>query len=474
MKTEKTLKSLHMKKSTLTAAIFSIAFITPALAACGGDGNDDPAPSGTSVKVSVAPEILQTDAAAATLDLAVTADADWAVRTDADWVTLRPSGGVRNESTVVRVSVTANTGFDARSAAINIISGGNQVKTVTLSQGYVAKATTSFSSMTFGGQESSAVMTVTSNSEWELSSSDSWLSVNPAKGGKGDTDVVLTADVNDTDARREAVLTLTFGGESSEIKVSQLSDAVEAPEGYSLVWSDEFNEGTRPGSDWVHENWAAGYVNNELQTYTDKEIDGKRTTEVKDGFLHINCFKGSDGKIYSGRINARPSTGWLYGYFEARICLPKGKGTWPAFWMMPCNVDWGTNPWPKCGEIDIMEEVGVNPDYVSSSLHTEKYNHTKNTQITHEMKCQGAEGDFHTYALEWTEDEITTYVDGKVQLRALRSSMGSDHDSWPFHYAFHPILNLAWGGDWGGWNGVDESALPVTMKVDYVRIFQKN
>lgn len=93
MKTEKTLKSLHMKKSTLTAAIFSIAFITPALAACGGDGNDDPAPSGTSVKVSVAPEILQTDAAAATLDLAVTADADWAVRTDADWVTLRPSGG---------------------------------------------------------------------------------------------------------------------------------------------------------------------------------------------------------------------------------------------------------------------------------------------------------------------------------------------------------------------------------------------
>ena len=248
---------------------------------------------------------------------------------------------------------------------------------------------------------------------------------------------------------------------------------MNVPEGYTLVWSDEFNEGTVPGSDWVHENWDAGHVNHELQTYTDKVVDGKRTTEIKDGFLNINCFKGSDGKIYSDRMNAKPSTGWLYGYFEARICLPEGKGTWPAFWMMPSNVDWGTNPWPKCGEIDIMEEVGADPNEVSSSLHTEKYNHTKNTQKTHAMNCAGAEGGFHTYALEWTEDAITTYVDGKVQLKALKSEMGTDHDSWPFHYAFYPILNLAWGGDWGGYKGVDESALPVTMKVDYVRIFQK-
>ena len=120
-----------------------------------------------------------------------------------------------------------------------------------------------------------------------------------------------------------------------------------------------------------------------------------------------------------------------------------------------------------------MEEVGANPDYVSSSLHTGNYNHTKGTQKTHEMKLPGAEGEFHIYACEWTEDEIVTYVDGKVQLRATKASMGADHDSWPFHYAFYPILNLAWGGDWGGYKGVDESALPVSMIVDYVRIFQK-
>ena len=82
------------------------------------------------------------------------------------------------------------------------------------------------------------------------------------------------------------------------------------PEGYSLVWSDEFYKGERPGKDWIHENWDSGRVNHELQNYTDKEIDGKVTTEIKDGILHINCFKGSDGKIYSGRINALPDTGW--------------------------------------------------------------------------------------------------------------------------------------------------------------------
>ena len=75
-------------------------------------------------------------------------------------------------------------------------------------------------------------------------------------------------------------------------------------------------------------------------------------------------------KIYSGRVYAKVNTvGWEYGYFEARIMLPEGKGTWPAFWMMPVgNVDWNTNPWPMCGEIDIMEEVGVVPNEVSSSL----------------------------------------------------------------------------------------------------------
>ena len=458
-------------KFRILITLLSYTFIVTSLIACGGNNGDEPVPAG---KVSLSSESLLAQPDAHTLSLTVTVDQAWSIRTYEDWVKLNPAGGMRNVPTEVKVTVTANPGMEERSATLSIIAGGETIKTVPLTQAARSQAVPSLDEIAFGAVKSTAEITVTSTAAWEISTSDDWISAVPAKGGKGTTNVTVTAVANSSDKTRTGVLTLTCGGSSTEIKVTQLDEVVNVPEGYTLVWSDEFNEGTVPGTDWVHENWAAGHVNNELQTYTDKAVDGKRTTEIKDGLLHINCFKGKDGKIYSGRMNARPGTGWLYGYFEARICLPKGKGTWPAFWMMPSNVDWNTNPWPKCGEIDIMEEVGADPDQVSSSLHTQNYNHTKGTQKTHAMRCDGAEGGFHTYAVEWTEDAITTYVDGKVQLRCTKAEMGADHDSWPFHYAFYPILNLAWGGDWGGYKGVDESAIPLTMKVDYVRIFQKS
>ena len=117
-------------------------------------------------------------------------------------------------------------------------------------------------------------------------------------------------------------------------------DEIVAPEGYKLVWQDEFNEGTRLSDEWTHEVKDDHWVNNELQNYRNGEADGKRVTEIKDGNLLINCFKGSDGKVYSGRVYAHRTTGWEYGYFEARIMLPKGKGTWPAFWMMPVKSEY--------------------------------------------------------------------------------------------------------------------------------------
>ena len=181
-----------------------------------------------------------------------------------------------------------------------------------------------------------------------------------------------------------------------------------------------------------------------------------------------NLFVIRDGKVYSGRVYAKVREGWTYGYIEASIKLPKGKGTWPAFWMMPVNF----RSWPADGEIDIMEEVGYHPNYVSSSLHANAHVHTQGTQVTHEMLCEGAEDDFHTYAILWTADNITTYVDGQVQLSY--DNTGKGRDDWPYDNPFYVIFNLAWGGDWGGSQGVDESALPTTMEVDYVRVFQKN
>ncbi|MDE5808699.1 MAG: family 16 glycosylhydrolase [Muribaculaceae bacterium] len=423
--------------------------------------------------VTVTPESFNVAPEASKQVLKVEANADWAVRCSADWISLTPSGGAKDIPTQISISVKVNDTFDERQADIEVVSGGKVVKTVKLVQGYVLSATASTSSIALSGAESTTSFVVTANGEWTLNNTADWLTLSPEKGDKGEVEVSVKASENTTASERVATITLNCGDTQTKINVTQLTDAITIPDGYTLVWSDEFNGGPTLGKEWVAENWPAGYVNNELQIYTSNPVDGKSTLEVKDGFLNINCFKASDGKIYSGRVNAMPNKGWLYGYFEARILLPSGKGTWPAFWMMPCNVDWSTNPWPRCGEIDIMEEVGANPNYVSSSLHTENYNHTKNTQKTHEMYLAGAEGSFHIYACEWTEDEIITYVDGKEQLRATRASMGSDHASWPFHYAFYPILNLAWGGDWGGYKGVDDKALPVTMKIDYVRIFQK-
>lgn len=119
-------QKLHMKKSVLSAIMASMLFITPTLGACGDDGNDAPSQSSGNVVVSVAPEILSSGPESATLELTVTADADWAVKSDADWVSLRPSGGIKNESTIVKVTVQTNSGMEERTAAINIVSGAKR------------------------------------------------------------------------------------------------------------------------------------------------------------------------------------------------------------------------------------------------------------------------------------------------------------------------------------------------------------
>ena len=329
----------------------------------------------------------------------------------------------------------------------------------------------------------------TTGKEWGAYADQEFITVETKNTVAQTGTMTVTVPANPTTSARTGTVTVMSGVARQTISVTQSAaekPAYNAPDGYILVWNDEFdgNYGYAPNengvprtelnpNDWTHEVQKKGWVNNELQNYVNhKSPGGDLVTEIKNGTLRIHCFK-ENGNIYSGRVYAHVNQGWQYGYFEASIKLPKGKGTWPAFWMMPVGNDWNTNPWPMCGEIDIMEEVGVVPNEVSSSIHTQDYNHTKNTQKTHAMKIADAEGAFHTYALLWTADEIITYVDGKEQLHVTKAALGSGHNQWPFHYAFYPIFNLAWGGDWGGMQGVDESALPITMEVDYIRVFQK-
>ena len=333
------------------------------------------------------------------------------------------------------------------------------------------------------------ISVTTTGKEWNAYADQDFISVDAKNTVAQSGTLTVTVPANPTTSVRTGTVTVMSGVARKAISISQVAaeqSPYYAPEGYSLVWNDEFdgNYGYAPNengvprtelnpNDWTHEVQKKGWVNNELQNYVNhKSPGGDLVTEIKNGTLRIHCFK-ENGNIYSGRVYAHVNQGWQYGYFEASIKLPKGKGTWPAFWMMPVGNDWNTNPWPMCGEIDIMEEVGVVPNEVSSSIHTQDYNHTKNTQKTHAMKIADAEGAFHTYALLWTADEIITYVDGKEQLHVTKAALGSGHNQWPFHYAFYPIFNLAWGGDWGGMQGVDESALPITMEVDYIRVFQK-
>lgn len=339
--------------------------------------------------------------------------------------------------------------------------------------------TVSQTSFEFSADPAEATFAVTASGEWTAVSEASWITVTntgtTSAGGSVKVKVAENASLTD---RTGSILVMS-GRARASVSVLQkgrvpapVDPSIDVPEGYTLVWHDEFDNGTTLNADsWTHQVAGPGWVNNELQTYVNGSYDGQRVTELNNGRLSINAFK-ANGKVYSGRIYAMENQGWTYGIFEAAIRLPKGKGTWPAFWMMPANNDYAANPWPRCGEIDIMEEVGYNPNYTSSSIHCESYNHTKGTQKTAERLTSGAQDDFHIYRLEWTEDYIRTYVDGRILLSFDNDKKG-DVATWPFNKPFYIILNLAWGGDWGGAMGVDESCLPATMEVEYVRVFQR-
>ena len=314
---------------------------------------------------------------------------------------------------------------------------------------------------------------VNADTDWGVFAKDKWLKTVPTGGGKGKAEIKVIAEANYGSKARESVLTFRTASGRVEIPVAQegMGDDALAPEGYELVWNDEFDDPslTMPDeSKWWYETAEPGWVNNELQTYVAGKIGDIVTADVSDGTLKIRAIK-SGSRVYSARVNTKEN--WTYGYFEARLKLPEGKGTWPAFWMMPSV--W--SGWPEGGEIDIMEHVGCVPTEVSSSIHCKAYYHAVGTQKTAARKIAGVMDEFHIYALEWTPEYIRSFVDGE-QLFYYNPDdypQGRNAETWPFNKPFELKLNLAWGGDWGGMYGVDESCLPATYEIDYVRVFQK-
>lgn len=317
-------------------------------------------------------------------------------------------------------------------------------------------------SFSIGADGGTLTTTVTAGREFSTYADAAWLAPSPQNSLGGEADVSIAVGANTAGERTGHVIVYS-GGTRDTIAVRQEAGAqsIECPvEGYTLVWNDEF-DGTSLSADWTAATGMGsnGWGNNELQTYT------AEAATVSGGTLKITL-ADAGGLVTSARLYARPQTGWRYGYFEASIKCPAGKGTWPAFWMMPVDF----TAWPADGEIDIMEHVGFAPTAVHSTIHCNKYNNTGTSVETVRHALSTAESEFHAYAVEWTESRMTFYVDGAPVL--TYENDGTGRDAWPFDKAFYPILNLAWGGNWGGQQGVDASCLPATMEVDYIRIFQ--
>jgi beta-glucanase (GH16 family) len=159
---------------------------------------------------------------------------------------------------------------------------------------------------------------------------------------------------------------------------------------------------------------------------------------------------------------------FLYGRFEVSAKLPSGKGLWPAIWMLPSDNVYGT--WPKSGEIDIMEQVGFDPNTIHVSVHTEKYNHMIGTQKTSTSTINTATLDFHVYRVDWTPYAVRGFIDGNQVFQFTNEGRGPAY--FPFNKKFHLILNVAVGGNWGGQQGVDDDSFPAKMEVDYVRVYK--
>jgi beta-glucanase (GH16 family) len=230
-----------------------------------------------------------------------------------------------------------------------------------------------------------------------------------------------------------------------------------------LVWEEHFDEKSLNEKTWNIELGDGcpncGWGNNERQLYT---ADNHK---IEKSCLVITAKKETDNKYTSTRITTKGKKEFQYGRFEARAKLPVGQGIWPAFWMLGSNID--QVGWPLCGEIDILEYVGKEPDMVFTSLHTQdSHGNTINTKKT---KIESIEEGFHLYAIEWTPDKIEFFVDAKL-VYTFQPELKTQA-VWPYNQPFYFIINMAIGGNFGG-PKVDDAIFPQKFYIDYIKVYQ--
>ncbi|MFM6963500.1 MAG: family 16 glycosylhydrolase [Micrococcales bacterium] len=246
---------------------------------------------------------------------------------------------------------------------------------------------------------------------------------------------------------------------------------------YQMIWSDEFNGGAAAGVN--SQNWAyqdgdgtafknAGWGNNEEQWYLGSQssltTDGSlKIDATRDGASSHKCYYGTCNWI-SSKLVTYKKIGFLYGRLEARIKSSQGQGVWPAFWLLGANID--SRPWPGCGEIDVMELKGAESNTLWGTVHG------PNGDIGTTKSLATDISQWHTYAIDWTPNSITWFVDGVQYQRVTKwDYVGASSPAvWVFDHEFYVILNLAMGGNFVG-GPTDPALKTANLNIDYVRFY---
>ncbi len=252
------------------------------------------------------------------------------------------------------------------------------------------------------------------------------------------------------------------------------------PDGWDLVWSDEFNEpaGSPPNPDnWTHElgdvtpDGKNGWGNEELQYYTDDpenaatDGDGNLVITLREADGSQECYYGTC-EYTSARLLSWRKAEFAYGRIESRLQVPQGAGVWPAFWSLGTDID--RNPWPGAGEIDIMEFVGREPTEIFGTIHGPGYSGGNSFGGIYDFG-ENVFNSYHTFTVEWEPNLITWYVDGIQYHQATPQDVSPN--PWVFEKPFFLLLNLAVGGNFGGPVG-DDTVFPQSYAIDYVRVYQ--
>ena len=237
--------------------------------------------------------------------------------------------------------------------------------------------------------------------------------------------------------------------------------------GYNLVWHDEFDGQAIDTTSWQFEigNGPGGWGNNELEYYTNSPANAftangklvlQAQREVKNGFPYT-----------SARIITKGKRAFTYGRVDIRAKLPSGKGLWPALWMLGQNID--SVGWPACGEIDIMELLGHQPNKIYGTLHWGP-DFTKHKSFGKSYSFFGSfSSQYHVFSLIWEKDSYKMMVDDQTYLSATGAKIVPYTN--PFNKPQFFIFNVAVGGNWPG-SPDSTTVFPQRMVVDYIRVFQ--